>query len=74
MGLYEGRGSISKGMSELMLRWRQTQEQWQDEVAAQFEEKYIQPIERDLRSAVSAMDHMAGLLSRIRAECGPDRD
>ncbi len=73
MGLYEGRGNLSKGMNELGQKWRDAKGEWRDEVAGQFEEKYIAPIDRDLRSALAAMDHMATLLSRIRSECGEER-
>lgn len=74
MGLYEGRGSLTKGMSELMARWRDTRGEWQDVVAARFEEKYLDALEQDLRHALGAMDQMATLLSRIRAECGEERE
>lgn len=73
MGLYEGRGNLTKGMSELMARWLDTKGEWHDAVAQQFEEKYIMTLEHDLRSALAAMDHAAGLLARARSECGDDR-
>ena len=69
MGVYEGRGQIGKSMKELMLRWSETRAVWDDAVARQFEEKYLAPLEMDMRSAVNAMDHMATLLSLVRREC-----
>jgi len=38
-------------------------------MARQFEERYITPLQIDLKNAVSAMDHMSGLLQQIRHEC-----
>jgi hypothetical protein len=73
MGLYESRGGLTKAMSELLLRWRDTKTEWRDAVADRFEERYITPLERDLQHALGAMDQMASLLARIRSECGEDR-
>ncbi len=74
MGLFEGRGNLTKGMSELQVRWQETRAEWQDAIAQQFEEKYINSIERDLRSTLAAMDQMGALLSRARSECSEDRE
>ena len=69
MGVYEGRGQIGKSMKELMLRWSETRAAWDDAVAHHFEEKYLAPLEMDMRTAVNAMDHMATLLALVRREC-----
>lgn len=69
MGVYEGRGGLTKATRELMLRWQETRGNWRDEVAAQFEKKYLESLEKDVKQAVGAMDQMAALLSRIRNDC-----
>ncbi|HEX8342994.1 MAG TPA: hypothetical protein VF624_18980 [Tepidisphaeraceae bacterium] len=69
MGLYEGRGNLTKGMKDLMLRWQSTRSNWNDVVAKQFEETYLEPLETSLRAAVSAMDQMAQTLSRVDRDC-----
>jgi hypothetical protein len=69
MGLYEGRGNLTKGHKDLMLRWQSARSNWNDVVAEQFEETYLQPLETSLRAAVSAMDHMAQVLSRVDRDC-----
>jgi hypothetical protein len=69
MGLYEGRGALSKGLKDLMLRWQTTKTDWNDVVAKQFEETYLEPLETSLRAAVSAMDQMAQVLSRVDRDC-----
>ncbi|MCC6239546.1 MAG: hypothetical protein IT448_04525 [Phycisphaerales bacterium] len=74
MGLYEARGNLTKGMKELMQRWLDTKALWRDAAAQQFEEKYIASMERDFRSAVSAMDHAGKIVAQIRNECGEQRD
>lgn len=69
MGVYEGRGSLTKAMKELTNRWQDARGDWRDAVAAEFEDKYIEPLERDLKNALGAMDHVGVLLQKIRHEC-----
>ena len=69
MGVYEGRGQLAKGMKELMAAWMETKSSWKDQNADRFEKKHIQPLEMDLRAAVSAMDVMSQLLSAIKRDC-----
>jgi hypothetical protein len=69
MGVYEGRGQLAKSVKQLMLRWTETRSDWNDAAAEGFEKKFLEPLEIDLRTAVSAMDHMATLLNQVRREC-----
>ncbi len=69
MGVYEGRGQLSRAMKDLMHRWLETKSSWDDANSAVFEEKYLQPLDQDMRSAVSAMDTMAVLLAQARNDC-----
>ena len=69
MGVYEGRGQLAKSVKQLMLRWTETRTDWNDSAAETFEKKYLEPLEIDLRTAVSAMDHMATLLNQVRRDC-----
>lgn len=69
MGLYEGRGQLVKSMKGLMLRWNETRNSWDDAQSEHFEEKFIQPLEQDLRTALAAMDHIAALVQQARRDC-----
>ncbi len=69
MGVYEGRGQLAKALTLLQTRWRDAGNSWHDAASARFEKKYIEPLEADLKTAASAMDHMAGLISRVRQDC-----
>jgi hypothetical protein len=69
MGVYEGRGQLAKGMKELMAAWMETKSYWKDQNAERFEKKHVQPLEMDLRAAVSAMDVMSQLLATIKRDC-----
>ena len=69
MGVYESRGQLAKSMKDLADRWADTKLDWDDVVSRRFEERFLAPLEQDLRNATSAMDHMAHLLGQIRREC-----
>jgi len=69
MGVYEGRGQLSKALRDLMRHWQEACAQWQDANTAQFEKEFILPLEQDVKNALAAMDHMAVLLNQIRQEC-----
>lgn len=69
MGVYEGRGQLSKAMKELSLRWSEVRMNWDDSVRRGFEDRYLVPLQMDLRTAVGAMDHMAVLLQQARRDC-----
>lgn len=71
MGVYEGRGQLGKSMKQLQAAWSRTRAEWDDANARNFEERFLRPLEMDLRNAVGAMDHMAGLLAQARKDCGP---
>lgn len=69
MGVYEGRGQLSKALKLLQLRWQESRSYWNDAASEQFEKKYLEPLEADLRSAVTAMDHMASILVQVKRDC-----
>jgi hypothetical protein len=69
MGLQESRGKITRSMKDLMALWSSTKVHWNDSNSEQFEEKYLRPLEMDVRIAGSAMDEMASLLTTIKRDC-----
>ena len=69
MGIYEGRGLLSKSMKQLQAHWVDSQLYWKDAAAAHFEKKYIEPLMSDFKSAMSAMDHVAATLVQVRRDC-----
>lgn len=73
MGVYEGRGQLTKAMKELMNRWLETKGSWEDANSKQFEQGFLQMVEQDLKNTVGAMDHMAILLSQIKRDCAETR-
>lgn len=69
MGVYEARGQIAKAYKDLVLRWQEVKMSWDDVQARAFEERFLRPIEHDIKQAASSMDHVAILLNRIHSEC-----
>jgi len=69
MGVYEGRGQLTKSMKLLMLQWSEARGSWDDSVSHAFEEKFLSPLEQDLRNALGAMDHMGVVLQQVRHDC-----
>lgn len=69
MGLSEGRGQLGKLIKDLQQRWHEARMNWDDEQARRFEERFITPMEQDLRIAMSAMDEMGALLNQVRNDC-----
>jgi len=69
MGVHEGRGALSKSMKELTRKWMETKGSWDDTTSDQFEKRHVLPIERDLRTAIAAMDQVAIQLTNARRDC-----
>jgi hypothetical protein len=69
MGVYEARGSLDKGLKELLSAWAHTRSAWDDPMSRAFEEKFLRHLQLDLRNAVGAMDQMAVLLQQAYHDC-----
>lgn len=69
MGVYEGRGTLAKALKSLEAKWLETATDWDDARSKEFEQRFLIPLRSDLIAAVSAMDHMAVLMTKIRSEC-----
>lgn len=70
MGLFEGRGNLGKATKELLQKWAETKSQWQDSAAEEFQARRIDPIQQDVKNAMSAMDHMATMIQQARRDAG----
>ncbi|MGD0769450.1 MAG: hypothetical protein ABSB42_14800 [Tepidisphaeraceae bacterium] len=72
MGMQEGRGALRKAMKEMQMHWSETKSQWNDGNASSFESRFLAAWEADAKRAISAMDTMATILSKITQECEPE--
>jgi hypothetical protein len=74
MSAAESRAKLTQAAKRLVSDWHQAKEVWRDENSAQFEKKYIAPLESNIRAAVMAMEHMAAALDKAQHDCGDSRD
>ena len=68
MGVYEGRGQLGKNLKDLLHRWAEVKGQWEDTQSKQFEEKFLEPLQQDLRNAMAAMDHVAVVIQQVKRD------
>ncbi len=68
MGLFEGKGQLDRATKDLMVRWHTVRATWRDNVAAEFEEQTLVPLQQNVKNATSAMSTAAGLIARIKSE------
>lgn len=73
MGVYEGKGQLTKALKELNSRWLETKGSWEDANSRQFEQGFLQTLEQDLKNTVGAMDHMAILIQQAKRDCSESR-
>lgn len=69
MSLMDAKGTLSRATKDLLARWQEVREQWSDAQAAQFEKEYLQPLEQDVRNALTAMDQMNSVMSSLEKDC-----
>ena len=69
MGIYEGRGTLTKAMKELENKWHSTLGEWHDARSEEFEKRFLEPLKLDLHSAVATMDQVAVVLTKIESDC-----
>jgi hypothetical protein len=74
MSVTGGRVKAQVALKDLLVRWDRVREQWNDPVAQQFQEATLDPLEGQVRGALTAMDKMKEILGRIRSECGDLRN
>jgi hypothetical protein len=72
MGMAEGRGVLRKAMNEMQMHWTETKSQWNDGNASAFASRFMTEWEGDAKKALSAMDQMSAILSKIKQDCEPE--
>ena len=68
MGLFEGKGQLDRATKDLMVRWSVVRTSWRDNVAADFEQQTLVPLQQHVKNATSAMSSAASLIARIKSE------
>jgi Cdc6-like AAA superfamily ATPase len=54
---------------ELAQHWRETKEHWSDAKSQEFEHKYLEELFASVDKAVTVIDELDKLVSKIRSDC-----
>lgn len=60
---------LAAATKDLMRRWDETKESWQDAKAAEFEQKHLFELLSGIERAVPVFDDLDKVLSRIKNDC-----
>jgi hypothetical protein len=69
MALAAATGRIHMAMKTLLVRWEDTRGRWNDPVGRAFEEQYVEPLEKQIRTSLRALDRLAQELYACRRDC-----
>ncbi len=70
MSVIDSKGGLSTAAKELFARWNDVRDIWTDAQSRDFEKTFLEPIEQDVRSALSALDHLNLFLQTVHSDCG----
>ena len=54
---------------DLLLQWQQTRESWTDVKSLEFERKYLEELKAGVDNAVTIIEQLENLLTKIRKDC-----
>jgi hypothetical protein len=69
MSLGSSKQRLTAITKELLLRWDQTKETWQDAKAQEFERKYLAELVSGVDKTVTVIDQLDKLVSKVRSDC-----
>jgi hypothetical protein len=67
-------GTLRFALKDLMARWEETKEVWNDGVSQRFAERNIEPLEPTVTSAVKSIERLGQLMMQAALACSPDRE
>lgn len=68
MSTQSAQARLKDGLRELQQAWRQANEQWNDQAAAEFHKDIVEPLEPRVSSALTAMGELGTALGAARRE------
>ncbi len=54
---------------DLLIQWQQTRESWADVKSLEFERKYLEELKAGVDTAVTIIEQLENLLTKIRKDC-----
>lgn len=70
MSISTGRARLFDAYKKLRQSWQRTSETWRDETRAEFERRYMDVLDKQVRTSLNAMGQIGEALSKVRRECG----
>lgn len=61
--------ALARATKDLLLRWEETKQSWQDAKAGEFERKYLAELQAAVERATPIFDELDKLVNRVRSEC-----
>ena len=69
MSLSASKGRLVTVTRELCLKWDQTKEYWKDAKSLEFEQKYVAELEAAVDKAVTIIEQLDKLVTKVRSDC-----
>ncbi|MBI5772304.1 MAG: hypothetical protein HZA89_01005 [Verrucomicrobia bacterium] len=69
MSLKVSRSQLATLTRNLMGQWELAKAHWQDARSAEFQARYLDPLQTEMTAALEAMDKLDAVLGKIRSDC-----
>jgi hypothetical protein len=69
MSAAASRGMLTMATRQLMGRWEETCQSWQDRKADEFEATYLSEVQATVSAAIRALEDLDQLLDKVHADC-----
>ena len=69
MSVSASRTRLTGLTKELTSQWQQAKDCWKDDKSREFEKKYIEELVTSLNRAISNMENLEKIVSKIRSDC-----
>jgi len=69
MSLNASKSRLAALTKDLAARWRETREDWRDDRAREFEQRYMDDLLSSVTTALNSLDNLEKVLNRIRDDC-----
>ena len=70
MSLKISTAKLGRAVKDLHGAWQEARSDWRDARATGFEQEYVMPVASCLKTALTGLDHMDGILAQARRDCG----
>lgn len=69
MSLAADKAQLTAQTRNLSVAWQHTREQWRDQRGADFQARYLDPLEQHVGAAIVAIEKLEAVLHKVRNDC-----